>query len=204
MCKTFRPSLYIVLFLAALLMQAGCSTAQVENEKKWMFMVATPKHYDVWVNQLEFEKPGFRHWRHPAGYLQCCWKGPNGPRGVAGRMMPFPEYIGIEWFSFSEQKFYQRVFSLPENLREAMSKPAAYSTNSGTFEAPRNMLTIGLAPGGTIVLWIMNQIGNEIEVARFQANEIEGDPSEYEAGTQRYLDEHGPYLEKHGVPTEGW
>lgn len=66
------------------------------------------------------------------------------------------------------------------------------------------MFVVGLAPGGTIVLWIMNQIGNEVEVARMQANEIGGDPNDYRAATKRYLKENGDYLKQHGVPTSGW
>ena len=119
-------------------------------------------------------------------------------------MNPLPDYIGIQWFSFSEQKFYQRLIILPEELREKMLEPATYKTTEGYSQRPRDRLVIGLAPGGTIVLWIMNQIGNEVEVARMQANEIEGDPTQYQKRTKSYLEEHGPYLEKHGIPTEGW
>ncbi|TBW43758.1 DUF2931 family protein [Marinobacter halodurans] len=72
------------------------------------------------------------------------------------------------------------------------------------FSGPRDILTVGLAPGGTIVVWIQNQIGNEIEIARMQANEIEGDPDDYRAATKRYLEANGDYLKKHGVPTTGW
>lgn len=140
----------------------------------------------------------------PMGYVSCCWKGPHGPMGSGGTLEPFPNYIGIQWFSFAEQKYYQRLISLPEELLEQMKQEAEYTTSLGTFSRPRDILVIGLAPGGTIILWIMNQVGNEIEVARMQANEIEGNIREYETRTKNYLKENGAYLEAHGVPTEGW
>ena len=119
-------------------------------------------------------------------------------------MEPFPNYIGIEWFSFAEQKTYQRLIPISEDIKEKMKEPAEYQTSLGTFEDPRNFLVLGLAPGGEIVMWIMNQIGNEIEVGRVQANEIDGDPAEYRGWTKEYLLENSAYLEKHGIPTEGW
>ncbi|WP_148864021.1 DUF2931 family protein [Marinobacter fonticola] len=182
---------------------SGCASTP-ENDSTWYVGVAAPKHYSVWVRHFELEASGVRHWRMPIGMVECCWKGPNGPRGSGGSLEPFPDYIGIEWFSFAEQKTYQRLFSLPDGLLEKMRQPATYTTSLGSFQRPRDMLTIGLAPGGTIVLWIKNQIGNEIEVARLQANEVDKDVSPYKVGIENYLEEHGDYLEQHGVPTEGW
>ena len=55
-----------------------------------------------------------------------------------------------------------------------------------------------------MVVWISNQIGNEIEVMRMQATEVPGDPDDFEVGTRNYLEKHGDYLREHGVPMEGW
>jgi hypothetical protein len=85
-----------------------------------------------------------------------------------------------------------------------MKVPARYATSLGEFYGPRNILTLGLAPGGEIVIWIQNQIGNEIEIARLQANEIEGEAFRYKARTERYLQDNRGYLKQHGVPLEGW
>ncbi|MGO2134747.1 MAG: DUF2931 family protein [Marinobacter sp.] len=184
----------------------GCSSfsSEKEDDVTWRFQLATPAHYDVWVEHLEFERSGVRHWYHPAGSMGCCWTGPTGPRGIAGRMEPFPNFIGIQWFSFAEQKFYQRLIIVPAEWQDLMRAPARYETSLGEFFAPRNTLTFGLAPGGEIVVWIMNQIGNEIEIARLQANEIEGNPEDYAPLMPEYLEESGAYLKQHGVPTDGW
>ncbi len=192
-----------MLALLICLMLSGCASGPDSLFKAYVG-VGAPKHYEVWVEHLELEASGIRHWRMPVGSVACCWKGPSGPRGKGGTAQPFPDYIGIRWFSFAEQKFYERVFSLPEGLEEKMREHATYTTSLGTFSRPRDMLTIGLAPGGQMVLWINNQIGNEIEVGRMQANEVEGDASNYEVGTRNYLEEHSDYIEKHGVPKEGW
>lgn len=119
-------------------------------------------------------------------------------------MEPFPDFVAIQWFSFAEQKFYQRLITVKPEWKEKMLEPAAMVTHVDVRMEPRDTLTFGLAPGGEIVVWIMNQVGNEIEIARLQANEIEGDPSNYRVVTEQYLEEHGAYLEKHGVPLSGW
>ncbi|MGQ7275649.1 DUF2931 family protein [Marinobacter sp. V034] len=185
------------------LLLSGCAASK-SQEESWSFSIAAPKHYEVWVQHLEFEKSDERHWRMPIGGVSCCWKGSEGPRGPGGLMTPWPDYIGVQWYSYAEQKIYQRIFSVPKEIRKKMKQPVEYRTSNGAFEAPRDMLVIGLAPGGTIVLWIMNQIGNEVEVARLKANEINRDKSGFEIGTERYLEENSAYLEKHGIPTEGW
>ncbi|MGO2134746.1 MAG: DUF2931 family protein [Marinobacter sp.] len=198
--KTLSLSALVSLFLC------GCSSLSSEKERPvdWYFQIATPAHYDVWVENIEFERSGVRHWYHPAGSLGCCWKGPNGPRGITGGMEPFPNFIGIQWFSFAEQKFYQRLIIIPDEWQELMRAPARYVTSLGEFYGPRNILALGLAPGGEIVVWIKNQIGNEIEIARLQANEIEGNPEDYAPLMPEYLEESGAYLKQHGVPTNKW
>ncbi|MGP4845871.1 DUF2931 family protein [Marinobacter sp. 1Y8] len=196
----FEKALGLLLICIAL---SACSSTP-ENGGRWYLGVAAPKHYDVWVDTLELEASGTRHWRMPMGIVSCCWRGAHGPRGSGGTITPFPDYIGIEWFSFAEQKYYQRVFSLPEGLEQKMREPATYTTSEGSTQGPRNILTIGLAPGGTIVLWIQNQIGNEVEVARIHANEVDGNPSDFAPMMPEYNDESAAYLNNHGIPTEGW
>ncbi|MCG7200149.1 DUF2931 family protein [Marinobacter pelagius] len=194
-----------VLIIIISLTLSSCASTTRENENiTWRFQLATPKHYDIWVEHLEFELSGVRHWWHPAGSMGCCWKGPNGPRGVSGRMEPFPNFVAIQWFSFAEQRFYQRLIEVPPVWKERMQALAPMVTQVDVRMKPRDTLTFGLAPGGEIVVWMMNQPGNEIELARLQANEIEGNPSHYQNRTREYLEENGEYLEEHGIPLTGW
>jgi len=195
-----RTGLY---FLIASILQ-GCAANADKEQVTWYAAVAAPQNYQVWVEHWEFEKTGERHWYHPAGTLSCCWRGERGPRGISARLDPFPNYIAIQWFSVSEQKYYQRLISVPSEWKELMRVRAPLKTPKDVRMEPRNSLVFGLAPGGQIVVWIMNQIGNEIEIARMQANEIEGDPSDYAGLTKQYLEEHGDYLEKHGLQLGQW
>lgn len=192
----------IVLLVLTL---SGCSSVSEQRETEtWRFQVAAPEHYDVWVEHLRFERSGERHWSHPAGYIGCCWQGPDGPSGVSGRMDLFPDYVAIQWFSFSEQKFYQRLIGVPPEWSEKMAEPARVVTNIDVRMIPRRTLTLGLAPGGEIVVWMKSQIGNEVELGRFQAKELDRDPDIYRTNTEEFLKQHRDFLKQHGIPTSGW
>ncbi|MGM0766869.1 MAG: DUF2931 family protein [Pseudomonadota bacterium] len=191
--------------LLLLLLSTGCSlTPPKTHEITWYFQVAAPKHYDIWVQYMEFEKSGVRAWHQAPGFVSCCWVGEDGPRGPGGRLEPFPNYVAVQWFSYAEQKMYQRLISISPDWRKKMQDRAIYFTSKGKFKAPRNILTFGLAPGGQIVVWAKNQVGNEIELDRLKANEIEGDPAKFEQASENYLERNGNYLEENGIPLEGW
>ncbi|HEY9118185.1 MAG TPA: DUF2931 family protein, partial [Marinobacter sp.] len=103
-----------------------------------------------------------------------------------------------------EQEYYTKLIEVPPELQERMRAPAPYKTQVDVRSGPRHSMVIGLAPGGTVVVWIMNQIGNEIEVMRMQASEGPGDPSDFTERTKGYLKRHGDYLEEHGIPLGVW
>ena len=195
-------SVFSVLLLA--FFQSGCAFTSPKDRINWYFEIAAPKHYHVWVQNLELEKSGVRHWHQTPGYVSCCWRGEGGPTGKGGRMEPFPSFIGIQWVSFAEEKVYQKLIEIKSEWREVMLERAPFVNSKGLTFRPRNVLTLGLAPGGEIVVWIKSQVGNELELVRLQGNEIEGKPKEYSVLIDGYRDEHREYLEMYGIPVEGW
>ena len=88
--------------------------------------------------------------------------------------------------------------------RRGMEQPAPVQRNGKTINMPRDTLVLGLAPGGTVVLWIMNWAETAIEVGRYKAAEIETHPEHYEKRTERYLSDHGDYLQEHGLQLDQW
>ncbi|WP_417530959.1 DUF2931 family protein [Marinobacter lipolyticus] len=194
----------ILMFVSALSAPSCASTPFYEEDDFRLITVGAPKHYEIWVLDMFLEKSGERGWRQPIGSVGCCWQGPYGPSGAGSIAKPFPELIWLHWFSFAEQKYYAQMIHIPPNLSERMREPAPQITHYDTRLIPRHTLTIGLAPGGTIVLWILNQGGNEIEVMRLQAKPVEGDPSHFQERTKAYLKEHGDYLKTHGLQLDKW
>lgn len=193
-----------IVWLWGVLVLNGC-TSWAKEEIPWYVGVAAPQHYEVWVTNLHLEKSGERSWRIPAGTTGCCWRGPYGPFGTGGEMDPFPNLIGLHWFSFAEQKYYATLIRIPADLQERMRVPARTTTQQGEVRyLPRSDLILGLAPGGEVVAWMMSQRTNAVEVMRISAVEVEGDPEDFSVLTEEYLKEHGAYLQEHGIPLEGW
>ncbi len=75
-----------------------------------------------------------------------------------------------------------------------------------TFDMPRNDLTFGLAPGGTVVVWIMNGAENAIEVGRYQATPYDHkeEGEDYTRRTESYLEREADFLQNNGIRYDGW
>lgn len=191
-----------IVCIMTLLTLTGC--AAISKEEYWRVAVGAPENYPVWVAELQMEKPGERSWWQPVGSVECCWKGDLGPRGKGSKVDPFPEIIFVTWFSFAEQKHFAKLIELPPDLLDRMRVKALVYGPEESFEDVRHTLILGLAPRGTVVGWILNQRGNEIEVLRTQASEIAGNPYDFKAGTEQYLSEHADYLREKGLQLNKW
>lgn len=194
-----------------LLILLGCSE-QTESEGPMhgpnsiyrSISIVVPKHYDAWVETLILESvSGDIGWRAPIGIVTCCWEDPSGKNAEWQAM---PGLLLIKWFSFAEQQSYRALIRL-ENAREIeekMKEVASFERYGEIVDRPRYNLVFGLAPGGTVVVWIMNSAENAIEVGRYEAIKIETHPEHYREITERYNRDSGEYIRKHGVPLEGW
>ena len=179
----------ILLVIASAL--SGCAS-QPEADSTRQLYVAAPEHYDVWVFDMMLEHSGEPVRAQSVGNVDCCWKGASGSGGQGFEVAQFPERLWIHWFSFAEQAFYSHMVHLPEGVNQP-----------GSNARPQS-LTIGLAPGGAIVLWHPDPYGVENEIARLQAQEISGNPVNFRQRTQRYARQYAEHLERYGLQLERW
>jgi hypothetical protein len=117
-----------------------------------------------------------------------------------------PDYIHVTWFSFAEQQSYTRLIHIsgPDALRERMEQPSLVHKWGGLRNLPRYNLVLGLAPGGTVVLWIMNWAETAIEVGRDKAVPFDDKKNDCSIWVGEYLEEHGEYLDQHGLQLDRW
>lgn len=166
--------------------------------------VVAPEHYDVWVGTFMIESISKNiGWRRPFGIVSCCWK--SAPFSGA-EWQTTPELFVIRWFSFAEQQSYEAVIKLehPDEIAEKMKKNASFERYGKMVERPRDNLVLGLAPGGTVVVWIMNRGENAIEVGRYQARPYDNEKSDYSQWVDEYLQREGEYLRENGIKLDGW
>ncbi len=166
--------------------------------------VVVPKHYDAWVDTLILESvSGEIGWRAPIGIITCCWKEPSGKHAEWQAM---PGLVLIKWFSFAEQKSYEALIKI-ENARrieERMKEVAPFESYGEIAKLPRDVLVFGLAPGGTVVVWIMNRGENAIEVGRYEARSYDNEKSDYSQWVDEYMEREGEYLRENGFKLDGW
>ncbi|MGO1693742.1 MAG: DUF2931 family protein [Marinobacter sp.] len=166
--------------------------------------VVAPEHYDVWVDKFFIESLSENvGWRRPFGFVSCCWKSPPLSRA---EWQTTPELFLIRWFSFAEQQSYEAVIKLdkPHEIADQMKEVAPFERYGEIVERPRYNLVFGLAPGGTVVLWIMNRAENAIEVGRYKAKPFNNEKSDYSQWVDEYLEKEGEYLRKNGIKLDGW
>ena len=201
-----RKLVVLVTVLCTSFLLSGCSiagTPEWDHPVKYRLRVSVPRHYDAWVKPVQFEATGERAWWHPIGITTCCWKASGNGNA---HLEPMPDYIHITWFSFAEQQSYTRLIHIPdpEALRERMEQPAPVQRNGKAINMPRDTLVLGLAPGGTVVMWIMNWAETAIEVGRYNAVPFDDTKNDYSIWVEDYLKEHREYLNQHGLQLDRW
>jgi len=196
-----------------LLLLSGCSEQTASEGSKpgpnstyRSIGVVAPRHYDVWVDKFYIESLSEDiGWRRPFGIVSCCWK--SAPLSGA-EWQTTPELFLIRWFSLAEQQSYEAVIKLdnPDEIVEKMREPAPFESFGEIAVRPRDTLVLGLAPGGTVVLWIMNRGENAIEVGRYQAKpyDYQKEGEDYTRRTETYLEREGDFLQKNGIRYDGW
>lgn len=185
--RTMRCIILLVITSAL----AGCASQPAADSTRQLH-VATPEHYNVWVFDMMLERTGEPVRAQSVGNVGCCWKGESGAGGQEITLAHYPEQLWVHWFSFAEQAFYSHMIHLPAGLNRS----------GGTNEL--QSLTLGLAPGGTIVLWHPGHDGAPNEIARLQAQEISGNPVDFRQRTQRYNRQHADHVERYGLQLERW
>ncbi len=97
---------------------------------------------------------------------------------------------------------------IPEATRLAMVKPErGYCAARGQWrEDYRDMLSIGLAPGGIARVWLMGACLSAIDVARVQGTVVKAGPYDGTSeGRHRPLSATSrAYIEKHGIHYDSW
>lgn len=182
-----------VLTLLIVFLNAGCSEAE---ESQWDMPVND-------LNQIVESLSRDIGWRGPIGSVSCCWKAPGGK---SAEWQAMHELILIKWFSFAEQQSYRAVIKLenPDKLLERMQQPAPAMFNGKKVNMPRHVLALGLAPGGKVVMWIMNWEETAIEVGRYQAARYDNKESDYTQWVEEYLEEEGGYIRAHCMQYDRW
>jgi hypothetical protein len=138
---------------------------------------------------------------------------PRRPGSGAGKHVwraDVPRLIYVRWQSLVEPQTYEAYIEIPETTRHAMVKVEehTYCKAAKTWITDhRELLVIGLAPGGIAKTWIRGTCLDPIEVSRVQGRIVENGPHEGHSDGLYYRppnEASQAYIDKFGIPYDSW
>ncbi|NWC07808.1 DUF2931 family protein [Pseudomonas agarici] len=210
-----------LLLCGVLLWLSGCvhGTGRLPYDA-WYLGLFAPNYMEVWIETADAVDIRDRAYRRAmsgvAGNSPKHFKGnprgwPQHPgAGATKRVLgaDLPRLIYVRWQSLVEPQTYEAYIVIPETTRQAMLVgEKAYCAADGKWITDyRNMLTVGLAPGGIARVWLGGACLKPIDVARVQGWVVKVGPYDGTSGGR-----HRPlsttskeYIEKYGVPYGSW
>ena len=175
MAQTFVRKIWLFLFLP--LQLASCQNHNSNNkdmnepEYEWGISVNAPIGYPIHVYAGRVGS------EYIMSDLWCSTEEPDwGSAYVNEGNDPkeLPKDIDIVWFSFIENCFYNLQASLDyEKIEKLFKEGFEQRIRYGELHhTTYNGLVVGLAPGGTVVVWVGKGYSPITEVGRFQASQI--------------------------------
>ena len=173
MAQTFVTKIWLFLFLP--LQLASCQNHNSNNkdmnepEYEWGISVNAPIGYPIHVYAGRVGP------EYITSDLWCSTEEPDwGSAYVNEENDPkeLPKDIDIVWFSFIENCFYNLQASLDyEKIEKLFKEGFEQRIRYGELHhTTYNGLVVGLAPGGTVVVWVGKGYSPITEVGRFQAS----------------------------------
>lgn len=212
-----------LLLLALLLSLSACATGSQPRlpYRAWYVGLLAPNYMEVWVESVDVvDRRGLVFERVHAGVvaIQTPPNNSGNPRGWpqrvgagAGKNLPgidLPEIVFVRWQSLVEPQTYNVRINIPAWVREAMVKEEkGYCHWQRKWQMDyRNIITIGLAPGGIAKVWLQGPCLEPLEVGRFEGAVSKLGPYDgLSGGKHRPLSERSrSYLETRGVPYGSW
>ena len=175
MAQTFVTKIWLFLFLP--LQLASCQNHNSNNkdmnepEYEWGISVNAPIGYPIHVYAGRVGP------QYITSDLWCSTEEPDwGSAYVNEGNDPkeLPKDIDIVWFSFIENCFYNLQASLDyEKIEKLFKEGFEQRIRYGELRhTTYDGLVVGLAPGGTVVVWVGKGYSPITEVGRFQASQI--------------------------------
>lgn len=224
---SFWPQTVLVLLLTIL---SGCAAADTKSlpYDAWSLDFFAPDYMDVWIETADVVDINRRLFRGagsgiPAmGYPRALSKGvpkefrgkPAGWRdhvGGKGRYVmgaDLPRLVYVRWQSIAEPQTYEAYIEVPESARKTMLKRERVfcrADDKWIFDY-RNLLVIGLAPGGIAKVWLAGPCLKSTEVTRVQGTINPEGPYRGMSNGEYYdfEEESKAYVEKFGIPFGSW
>jgi hypothetical protein len=179
----------------------------------WYIGLAAPKHMEVWVESVDVLDQRGLGFFHVFGGVPSYTGKVEGWHKGGGASKPInnvdlPERIYLRWQSLVEPQAYKIGITIPQWVRNEMVTPErVFCQGSKKWKDDyRDMISLGMAPGGIVKVWVGGACLSDKEVGRFQAEiQTHGPYQGKSKGEYVPLEpENKAYVEKHGIPYGSW
>jgi hypothetical protein len=168
---------------------------------------------EVWVETVDvLDQRGLPFFRVHGGVASYTGQSQGWHTGGGGAKpvnnVDLPERLFLRWQSLVEPQAYKIRIPIPQWVREEMVKPQRVfcKWDQKVVTLYRDTITVGMAPGGIVKVWVGTGCLEHKEVGRFQA-EIEP-RGPYLNGKGNYYRALKPeaqaYIDEHGIPYGTW
>jgi len=140
--------------------------------------------YPATIDDAYFLSPG-GGFPVPYGHrLEGNWGGSAIGWSVGDEMQPAPDSLRIRWFSYTEDKFYEGHFLMPQERIYKLIKAGLWDVEHRE-RITYNDLSLSVVPGGVVVVWLTRGSGDKVLVERYEAREILYDYARHRPGVDR-------------------
>ena len=148
---------------------------------------ATADDYPATIDEGRFINSSGGSFPVPWGhFLKSSWEGSGIGWAVGDPMQAVPDSLEIRWFSYTEDKFYEGHFPLPQQQLYAWLQQGYWDTDAKkptTYDG----FTVCVLPTGGVVVWLDGGT-NKVVVGRYQAQEIQYDYARHRPRVDRAAD----------------
>ena len=216
-------SLKALVSLGLLLCLSGCTHGGHRLPyDSWRLGLFAPNYMEVWIESADAVDVQERVFRRAMSGIAAIntpknlkgdprgWpKVPGAGKGKQVLGADLPRLLYVRWQSLAEPQTYEAYIVIPEATRQAMLKSEkAYCIFDGKWITDyRDMLSVGLAPGGVARVWLMGACLSVLDVARVQGTVVKAGPDGGQSGGQYALPlepESKAYIERYGIPYGSW
>ena len=142
-----------------------------------------PKGYPARIMDGRFSNSSGGGFVLPYGhFLEGSWGGSGIGWVVGDPMQAVPDSLELRWFSYTDDKFYEGHFLLPQEKIYHLLKQGFWD-RSARLRYTYSGFTVCVLPTGGVVVWLKGL--RKVVVGRFQAQEIQYDFKRYNAVANR-------------------
>lgn len=164
-----------ILLTFVLALGSGCSisfasTLEKSGVYKWLPTESAPDRYPVRLIRGAFLLPDGRRVALPDRRDVANGWGKRGSLHILDdEPKPVPQRLSLEWFSYTENRFYKGDFALPELAIENLFFAGVGTGQPDGEKSSFERIIVGMAPGGLVSVWLA--AGSEVvEVGGWHAD----------------------------------